>query len=129
MLKTTVTETDGIMPPKVRSVAKPAAKPAAKAVGSFSVKVTTVVADEALNPVMENTVLERLLTMARRYQKSGNVNAAMEMYWELAEDHIDAVEGKAARVALLDLAAKHEREGAVHMARAIYERILVDVEE
>lgn len=92
-------------------------------------KAPPAASDDGIDAVMEQTVLSRLLAMARRYQAAGNARAAMDLYWELAEDHHGTAEGSASRIALLDLAARYERDGAVRMARGMYERILADVEE
>jgi hypothetical protein len=123
MLKTSLSETERAIPAVVRSVAKPAPR----RVRPVTLKVTHVV-PEVADPAMEDTVLGRLLAMARRYRSAGEINAAMEMFWELAEDHADSGEGKTARQALLEIAAHDERGGAKHMARAIYERLLQDAE-
>jgi hypothetical protein len=126
MLKTKVIEREAVLPEVIR----PVARPAPRRVRPVAIKVTeVVVTDVPTDPVMEHTVLERLLTMAQRYRSTGEINAAMEMFWELAEDHADSSEGKTARQALLEIAAFDEREGAKHMARAIYERLLDDAEE
>ena len=69
-------------------------------------------------------LLERLLAMAHRYRSDGNLRQAMELYWELAEDHAGTPEADAAKAVLLELAASYEREGARHMARSIYKRLL-----
>lgn len=71
-------------------------------------------------------LLERLLAMARQYRNEGKLQEAMELYWELAEDHPGTPEEKAAKALLLELAANYERDDAPHMARSIYERLLVD---
>ncbi len=78
---------------------------------------------------MENMVLARLLGMAQRYQREGNLRAAMDLYWDLAETQHDTNEGAEARRILMDLAGRYEQQGAVRMARSIYERVLADVEQ
>jgi hypothetical protein len=125
MLKTKVIETEEVIPRFVR----PAAKPAARRVRPTKIVTEVVVSEVPTDPVMEHTVLKRLLAMAQRYRSTGELNAAMEMFWELAEDHAESAEGATARQALLEIAAFDEREGAQHMARAIYERLLDDAEE
>ncbi len=69
-------------------------------------------------------LLKRLLAMAQRYRKQGNLRQATELYWTLAEDYPGAPEADAAKAVLLELAASYEREGARHMARSMYERLL-----
>ena len=66
----------------------------------------------------------RLLAMAQRYRSEGKLQEAMDLYWELAEDHPGTPEADAAKAVLLELAASYEREGARHMARSMYERLL-----
>ena len=66
----------------------------------------------------------RLLGMAQRYRSEGKLQEAMELYWELVEDHPGTAEAGAANAVLLDLAANYERDEAPHMARSIYERLL-----
>ena len=69
-------------------------------------------------------LLGRLLAMAHRYRSEGKLGQAVELYWELAEDHPGTAEAGAANAVLLDLAANYERDEAPHMARSIYERLL-----
>jgi tetratricopeptide (TPR) repeat protein len=73
-------------------------------------------------------LLERLLAMAQHCRNEGNLNQAMEMYWELAEDHPGTAEAKKAKSILLDMAANYERDDTPHMARSIYERLLANAE-
>ena len=70
-------------------------------------------------------LLERLLAMAQRYRNEGKLQEAMDLCWELVEDHPGIAEAGAANAVLLDLAANYERDEAPHMARSIYERLLV----
>ncbi|WP_372609673.1 tol-pal system YbgF family protein [Halomonas sp.] len=69
-------------------------------------------------------MLDRLLGMARGYHSEGNLRQAMEMYWTLLENHPGTSQAQGARVSLLDQAEAYEREGARHVARAVYERLL-----
>ncbi len=69
-------------------------------------------------------LLERLLAIAQRYRGEGKLREAMELYWELTEDHPGNAEADAASAMLLELAASYERNEAPHMARSIYERLL-----
>lgn len=73
-----------------------------------------------------HVLLERLLAMAQRYRCEGKLREAMELYWELTEDHPETAEADAASAMLLELAASYECNDAPHMARSIYERLLVD---
>jgi hypothetical protein len=67
--------------------------------------------------------LDDLLSMAHRYQSEGSVWQASEMYWMLSEDYSGTPQSLEAEKSLLELAETHERDGARHMARAIYERL------
>ena len=69
-------------------------------------------------------LLGRLLTMAHRYRSEGNLGQAVDLYWTLAEDYLGTPQADAAKAVLLELAASYEREGARHMARSMYERLL-----
>ncbi len=69
-------------------------------------------------------LLERLLGMGHRYRSEGNLGQAVELYWKLAEDYAGTPQADGARAMLLELATSYERDGARHMARSIYERLL-----
>lgn len=79
--------------------------------------------DDELSPV-DQALLVRLLAMAHRYRSERNVWQATELYWTLADDYPGTPQADAARKVLLELAAGYEREGAHHMARSMYERLL-----
>lgn len=69
-------------------------------------------------------LLGRLLAMAHRYRSEGNLRQAIELYWTLAEDYPGTPQADAARAVLLELAEGYEHDGALHMARSMYERLL-----
>ena len=69
-------------------------------------------------------LLKLLLAMAQRYRCEGKLREAMDLYWELVEDHPGTADAGAAKAVLLELAASYERNDASHMARSIYERLL-----
>lgn len=73
-------------------------------------------------------MLERLLAMAQRYCKEGNLRQATEMFWSLVEEHSETPQAAAAKAELLALAEGYERAGNQHMARGMYERLL-DLED
>jgi hypothetical protein len=73
---------------------------------------------------VNNRTLDRLLSMAHRYRSEGNLRQSMEMYWVLLENHTGTAQANSAHVSLLDHAEEYERDGARHVARAIYERLL-----
>ncbi|WP_018402851.1 tetratricopeptide repeat protein [Marinobacter gelidimuriae] len=70
------------------------------------------------------SLLDRLLGMAHRYRSEGNMRQAMEMYWALLENHPETAQALVAHATLLKLAEAHERDGARHAARYMYERLL-----
>jgi len=91
-------------------------EPAALEAGSARKPEAGAAADQAL--------LGRLLAMAHRYRRQGNLRQATELYWTLAEDYPGTPQAGAAKAVLLELATSYEREGARHMARSMYERLL-----
>ncbi|MBI3056169.1 MAG: hypothetical protein HYY77_19325 [Betaproteobacteria bacterium] len=110
-------ESDGdslILEPDVTAPRR--SKPAALKVRSSVKSGAEAGADQAL--------LVRLLAMAHRYRSEGKLGQAVELYWKLAEDYAGTPQADAARAMLLELATSYERDGARHMARSIYERLL-----
>lgn len=73
---------------------------------------------------VDPALLDRLLEMANVYRNEGNLWQAMAMYWELVEDYPGTPQSEAAWAVLLELAATYEHDGARHLARGIYERLL-----
>ncbi len=109
-------------------VLAPTAAPAVASTRSKSAAPKVAVAAKRPEVGPNHVALERLLAMAKRYRKEGQVREAMEMFWELAESHSDTTQGDAAKELLLEMAAGYERDGSPRLARSIYERIL-DSEE
>ena len=99
-----------------RATAPGSGEPAALEAGSARKPEAGAAADQAL--------LGRLLAMAHRYRRQGNLRQATELYWTLAEDYPGTPQAGAAKAMLLELATSYEREGARHMARSMYERLL-----
>ena len=91
-------------------------EPAALEAGSAGKPEAGAAANQAL--------LGRLLTMAHRYRSEGNFRQATELYWTLAEDYPGTPQADAARAVLLELTEGYERNGARHMTRSMYERLL-----
>ncbi len=75
-------------------------------------------------PEPRNPVLARLLRMADGYRRSGQPYQAIEMYFELVDDHGETQEGLQAREHLMAVCEQYEREGKMRQARALYERLL-----
>ena len=72
----------------------------------------------------EAPVLAHMLEMADRYQAENALQQATEMYFELVECHGNTREARRARARLMKIADGYERDGKLHMARSIYERLL-----
>ena len=86
---------------------------------------TTEAAAPAVKRATGPTMLERLFAMTQRYRKEGNLRQATEMYWTMVSDHPDTPQAEAAKAELLLLAEGYERAGKLHMARGMYERLMV----
>jgi hypothetical protein len=71
-------------------------------------------------------LLQRLLAMAEGYRADGDVRAAMELYWLLAEEHQETRQAATAKEVLLEMAEGYERRRAPFMARSIYDRLLTN---
>ncbi|MEI7703338.1 MAG: hypothetical protein WCK73_01925 [Deltaproteobacteria bacterium] len=69
-------------------------------------------------------VLARLLRMADAYRRSGAPHQAMEMYFELVEEHGETPEGILSRERLMAICEQYEQEGKMRQARSLYERLL-----
>ena len=69
-------------------------------------------------------VLPRLLAMADGYLKSGAIRQALEMYFDLYTQYEDTPEAALAEDRILEVARIHELNGEMHLARAIYERLV-----
>jgi hypothetical protein len=69
------------------------------------------------------TIPGRLLRMAEGYQRSGCPNQAIEMFFDLVERNAETSEGRTAREQLMAICETYEREGKMHQARGLYERL------
>ena len=69
-------------------------------------------------------VLARLLRMADGYRRSGAPHQAIEMYFELVDQHGETAEGILAHARLMDVCEQYEMEGKMRQARSLYERLL-----
>jgi hypothetical protein len=87
---------------------------------------TAVVAESAhvVPPTPRPRVLARLLAMADSYLRAGSLRQAMEMYFDLYRSYPDTPEAILAENRILKVARRHEEEGELHSARAIYEQLL-----
>lgn len=69
-------------------------------------------------------LLSRLLKIADGYRAEYAHRQAMEMYFELVENHPHTPEGQRARETLLEIGECYERNGEFRQARSLYERLL-----
>ncbi len=74
----------------------------------------------------EASVLSRLLRMADSYWASNMPWQALEIYWEIVEENPEEPEAAQARQRLLAICEQYEREGKLHHARAMYQRMMKD---
>ena len=74
-------------------------------------------------------LLSHLLQMANDYRSNGSPHQAIEVYYELAEQNADSIEGQEARCQLFEIAREYEQADMPHEARSIYERLLVEQED
>ena len=79
---------------------------------------------EPLRSPVDSTPLSRLLRMAENYRTFNALRQALEIYWEIVEQHPETPEAAQARERLLAIGAQYEREGKLRQARALYERLL-----
>ena len=69
-------------------------------------------------------VLPRLMRMADSYLRTGALRQALEMYFDLYRNHEGSPEAAKAEDRILEVAAIHEENGELHLARAIYEQLI-----
>ena len=63
--------------------------------------------------------------MAQRYRSEGNLHQATDIYWTLVDAHTGTRQSDAARAELLGIADEYDQKDDRHMARSIYERLIV----
>ncbi len=71
-------------------------------------------------------LLSDLLKLADDYRRDGSPHQAIELYFELAEQNADSIEGQESRCRLSEMAKGYEQNDMPHEARSIYERLLVE---
>lgn len=72
----------------------------------------------------ESSVLSRLLRMADNYRSANMLRQALEIYWDLAENHSSTPEAQQARQRLLAICEWYETQGKLHHARAMCQRMM-----
>ncbi len=72
----------------------------------------------------ESSLPGHLLKLADHYLAHRAIHQAMAIFFELVEDHPDTSEASQARQQLMEISEQYEKEGRLHQARSIYERLL-----
>jgi hypothetical protein len=75
-------------------------------------------------PPPRSRALRRLLAMADMYLRADSLRQALEMYFDLMRSYPDTPEALQAEERLLEVARRHEEDGELHSARAIYEQLI-----
>ena len=75
-------------------------------------------------PGARSALLDCLMEVADRYCAENATRQAVEIYFELAEDHAGTAQARHARERLMGIAAQYERAGGRRQARGMYERLL-----
>jgi len=75
-------------------------------------------------PSLASQVLSRLLRMGDDYHRNQSPHQAIEVYFQLAENHDETLEGKEALSRLMGIADEYQRTGNSHMARSLYDRLM-----
>ena len=75
-------------------------------------------------PGAKSVLLDCLMEVADRYCAENATRQAVEIYFELAENHAGTSQAQHARERLMEIAAEYERAGGRRQARGIYERLL-----
>ncbi len=74
---------------------------------------------EAVNPL-----LTRLLKIADSYHAENAPRQAIEIYFELVENHPDTPEAQQAQRRLTEIGEQYEQSGGFRQARSLYQRLL-----
>lgn len=82
--------------------------------------------EEPAAPAQDSFLLGRLLGMADVYQSNNAIRHALELYLRLIDEAPGSSAAQQARQRILDIATRYEKEGKLHQARALYERLLGD---
>lgn len=72
----------------------------------------------------EASILSRLLRMADTYRAGNSLRQALEIYWDLVENHAATPEAHQARQCLLAIGEQYEAAGKLHHAQAMYQRLM-----
>ena len=77
-----------------------------------------------VQPEAANPLLTRLLKIADGYRAEKALRQAIEIYFELAENHPATPAAQQAQKRLTEIGEQYERSGEFRQARGIYERLL-----
>jgi len=72
----------------------------------------------------QGRLLSLLIRMGDRYAKSGNPNQALDLFFSIIEEHPDSSQAAEAKDRLIAICEQFEKDGLMHHARALYERLL-----
>jgi tetratricopeptide (TPR) repeat protein len=78
-------------------------------------------AETEVSAVASQDLLGRILSIAQRHRKEGNIQQAKELFWTLAEEHSETPQADAARAELLALA---EGYASAVASQTLLERLL-----
>lgn len=74
-----------------------------------------------ISAVMSQELLERLLAIAQRHRKEGNIQRAKELFWTLVEEHAETPQADTARA---ELSALAEGFASAAASQTMLERLL-----
>lgn len=74
-----------------------------------------------ISAVMSQELLERLLAIAQRHRKEGNIQRAKELFWTLVEEHAETPQADMARA---ELSALAEGFASAAASQTMLERLL-----
>ena len=75
-------------------------------------------------PESVNPLLTHLLRIADGYRAENALRQAIEIYFELVENHPDTPEATQANQRLTEIGEQYERSGEFRQARSLYKRLL-----
>ena len=77
-----------------------------------------------VQPEAANPLLTHLLRIADGYRAENALRQAIEIYFELVENHPHMPEAQQARHRLTEIGEQYERSGEFRQARSLYQRLL-----
>lgn len=80
--------------------------------------------ESVISAVMSQELLERLLAIAQRHRKEGNIQRAKELFWTLVEERSETPQADTARAELEALAALAEGLASAAASQPLLEHLL-----